>query len=53
MWHKSGEKEDREAYKQNKRKTKKEKAKAKQSSWEEWQRRLSKPKKRVDLFRIA
>jgi len=28
-------------------------AKAKQSSWEEWQRRSSEPKYRVDLFRIA
>jgi len=26
---------------------------AEQSSWEEWQRRSSKPKQKVDLFRIA
>jgi len=35
-----------------KRQTKKEVAKAKQSKWEEWQRRTSEPKQRVDLFRI-
>jgi len=28
-------------------------AKAKQSSWKEWQRSSSEPKQRVDLFRIA
>jgi len=52
-WQKSGEEEDRKAYKQNKRQTKKEVAKAEQSSWEEWQRRLKEPKQRIDLFRIA
>jgi len=39
--------------KQNKTQTKKEVTKVKQSSWEKWQRRLSEPKQRVDLFRIA
>jgi len=36
-----------------KRHTKKELAKPKQTSWEEWQRRSSEPMKRVDIFRIA
>jgi len=39
--------------KQKKRQMKKEVAKAKQSSWEEWHRTSSKPKQRVELFRIA
>jgi len=50
---KSGEEEDKEAYKQKKRITKKELAKAKQFIWAEWQRRFSEPQQRVDLFRIA
>jgi len=49
---KYGEEEDREAYKQKKA-SKEWVAKAKHSSWEEWQRRSSEPKQRVDLFRIA
>jgi len=50
---KSGEEEDREAYKQKTRQMKKEVAIAKKSNWEEWQRRSSVPKQRVNLFRIA
>ena len=44
---------EHDAYKQKKRLTKKEVANAKKSSWEEWYRSLSEPKKKVDLFRIA
>jgi len=50
---KKSEEENRESYKQKKRQTKKEVANAKQSSWEERQRRSSEPKQRVDFFRKA
>ena len=52
-WQKSGEENDRIAYKQKKKQSKKEIASAKRNVWDEWMKISGDSKKKGDLFKIA